>query len=153
MTMHLSSPAFTNGQAIPAEHTCDGRNDSPPLRWTGVPDGTVSFALTCDDPDAPGGWVHWILYNLPATTRELSARVPAVAQLPDGAAQGISDFKRPGYGGPCPPPGKHHRYFFKLHALDSKLTLKPGATKPALLEAMKPHLLAAATVMGTYGRR
>lgn len=153
MTMHLSSPAFTNGQAIPAEHTCDGRNDSPPLRWTGVPDGTKSFALICDDPDAPGGWVHWVLYNLPATARELPARVPALEKLPDGAGQGVSDFKRLGYGGPCPPPGKQHRYFFKLHALDRDLKLKPMATKPALLEAMKGHVLADATVMGTYERR
>lgn len=152
MTMHLSSPAFVNGQAVPVNYTCDGRNDSPPLQWSGAPSGTKSFALICDDPDAPGGWVHWVLYNLPATTHELPERFPATETLPDGAKQGLSDFKRIGYGGPCPPPGKLHRYFFKLHALDTELKLRPPATKAELLQAMKGHVLADASVMGVYER-
>lgn len=151
--MHLSSSAFVNGQSIPVNYTCDGRNDSPPLQWSGAPSGTTSFALICDDPDAPGGWVHWVLYNLPAATRELPERVPTTETLPDGAKQGLSDFKRSGYGGPCPPPGKLHRYFFKLHALDTELKLRPSATKAALLTAMKGHVLADASVMGVYERR
>jgi Raf kinase inhibitor-like YbhB/YbcL family protein len=151
--MHLSSTAFVNSQSIPVNYTCDGRNDSPPLQWSGAPSGTRSFALICDDPDAPGGWVHWVLYNLPAATRELPERVPTTETLPDGAKQGLSDFKRTGYGGPCPPPGKLHRYFFKLHALDTELKLRPPATKAALLTAMKGHVLADASVMGVYERR
>lgn len=153
MTMHLSSPAFTNSQAIPAIHTCDGRNDSPPLQWSGAPSGTKSFALICDDPDAPAGWVHWVLYNLPANTDRLPERLPTTETLPDGAKQGLSDFKRIGYGGPCPPPGKQHRYFFKLYALDTEVKLHAMATKSALWQAMKDHVLADATLVGTYQRR
>lgn len=150
--MHLSSPAFVNGQFIPREHTCDGRNDSPPLQWSAAPRATKSFALICDDPDAPDGWVHWVLYNVPAKAHELPAALPKEETLPDGAKQGTSDFKRIGYGGPCPPPGKQHHYHFKLHALDTELKLKQPATKAALLEAMKGHVLADATVTGVYAR-
>ena len=152
--MKLASPAFNDGQPIPIEYTCDGADISPPLQWSDTPAGTKSLALICDDPDAPmGTWVHWVLYGLPSKTSELPEKLPAVDTLPDGARQGITDFKRTGYGGPCPPPGKRHRYYFKLYALDTELVLKPRATKAALLKAMESHVLAEASLMGTCQRR
>lgn len=151
--MNLTSPAFADGRRIPVNHTCDGADISPPLQWSAVPPGTKSFALICDDPDAPRStWVHWVLYNLPSTLRELPEHVPGAETLPSGARQGVSDFKRIGYGGPCPPPGKPHRYFFKLYALDSDLNLRPGATKAALLKAMEGRVVAEAALMGWYER-
>jgi Raf kinase inhibitor-like YbhB/YbcL family protein len=153
MAMQLTSTAFQEGQAIPKQYTGDGKNVSPPLRWTDPPAGTQAFALITDDPDAPRKvWVHWVLFNLPATTRELSEEVPPEETLPGGAAQGKNDFGRISYGGPAPPPGKPHRYFFKLYALDAPLSLRPGATKEELLAAMKGHTLAEAQLMGTYSR-
>jgi Raf kinase inhibitor-like YbhB/YbcL family protein len=152
--MKLTSPAFTDGQPIPAKNTCEGNDISPPLKWSDTPGGTKSFALICDDPDAPmGTWVHWVLYNVPATTSELPEKLPTGDTLPSGARQGITDFKRTGDGGPCPPPGKPHRYFFKLYAVDTELTLKPRATKAELLEAIHDHVLGDASLMGTYQRR
>ena len=152
--MKLTSPAFNEGQSIPAKFTCEGADVSPPLQWSGAPTGTKSFALICDDPDAPmGTWVHWVLYGLPATTSELPEKFPANDTLPDGSRQGITDFKRTGYGGPCPPPGKPHRYFFKLYALDAEVALKPRATKRELLKTMEGRILAEASLMGTYQRR
>ncbi|UCG53812.1 MAG: YbhB/YbcL family Raf kinase inhibitor-like protein [Candidatus Latescibacterota bacterium] len=153
MTIQLTSPAFGEGQPIPKRHSCDGEDLSPVLKWTNAPENTMSFALICDDPDAPmGTWVHWVLFNLPPETAELVEGVPAQPEGPDGAKQGISDFKRPGYGGPCPPPGKPHRYYFKLYALDTMLELKDKATKRDLEKAMEDHILAKGQLMGTYKR-
>lgn len=149
MALQITSTAFAEGDPIPAKHTCDGADVSPPLSWEDVPDATVSFALICDDPDAPvGTWVHWVIYGIPAGSRE----IPSSALTPGGAKQGINDFKRIGYGGPCPPPGPAHRYFFKLYALDRGLELDEGATKGDLLAAMEGHILAEAQLMGTYQR-
>jgi Raf kinase inhibitor-like YbhB/YbcL family protein len=135
-------------------HTCDGADVSPPLEWSAAPPATRTFALICDDPDAPGKtWVHWVLFNLPANTNRLIENVAKADLLEGGARQGTTDFGRVGYGGPCPPPGKPHRYFFRLYALDRPLDLPPGAGKAELERAMKGHVLAEAQVMGTYGRR
>ena len=124
------------------------------MKWSGAPEGAKSFALICDDPDAPRGtWVHWVLYGLPADVTELAEAVPTTETLPDGAMQGTTDFGRVGYGGLCPPPGGPHRYFFKLYALDNDLDLKPGATKKELLAAMAGHILAQAQLMGTFERK
>lgn len=151
--LELSSPAFADGTAVPRPHTCDGEDLSPPLTWTGVPVGTRSFALICDDPDAPRGtWVHWLLWNLPADTIELGPGVPRKPELPSGARQGINDGGDIGYSGPCPPPGKPHRYFFRLHALDTTLNLPPGSNRPDLEAAMEGHVLGSATVLGVYQR-
>jgi hypothetical protein len=151
--MELTSSAFHEGATIPRRHTADGPDVSPPLRWSDAPDGTQSYALICDDPDAPRGtWVHWVLYNLSADQLELAEGVPASETLPGGAKQGKNDFGRIGYGGPAPPRGKPHRYFFKLYALDTALDLPARATKPQLEQAMKGHILALAKLMGTYGR-
>ncbi len=153
-TMQLTSTAFTEGAPIPAKYTYDGSNVSPPLKWSGVPAEAKSLALIVDDPDAPvGTWVHWVLYDLPAGVNELGEDVPKTQSLSSGAKQGLNDFKRLGYGGPSPPPGKPHRYFFKLHALDTSLELKPGATKKDVERAMEKHVLARTQLMGTYQRR
>jgi len=153
VTIQLTSSAFADGAAIPAKYTCDGDDISPPLKWRGVPEGTKSLALVCDDPDAPiGTFVHWVLYSIPPSVTELSEGVPAMGVIPNGAAQGTNDFKRLGYGGPCPPPGGAHRYFFKLYALDAELDLKPGAMKKDLVKAMEGHVLAEGQLMGTYQR-
>jgi Raf kinase inhibitor-like YbhB/YbcL family protein len=151
--MQLTSPAFREGDTIPKPYTCDGEDISPALQWSGAPDGTKSFALICDDPDAPRGtWVHWVLFHLPADSHELAEHVPVQSVLPSGAKQGTNDFRKIGYGGPCPPKGKPHRYFFKLYALDTLLDLPDGATKQQVLTAMKGHLLAEGQLMGEYGR-
>ena len=153
MSIKLVSSAFAEGQPIPRQHTCDGEDFSPPLHWSELPAGTRSLALICDDPDAPvGTWVHWVLYGLPATVTELPAKIPATETLPNGARQGLNDFHRVGYGGPCPPPSRPHRYFFKLYALDTELTLKPRSTKKDVLRAMEGHILAEGQLMGTYKR-
>jgi len=150
----VKSSAFGPGAAIPEKFTGDGANVSPPLTWSGVPPGTKSLALICDDPDAPAGtWVHWVLYGLPATTSELPQKVPAAETLPSNAKQGMNDFKKTGYGGPEPPPGKPHRYYFKLYALDIEPPLKAGETKQDLLHAMKGHVLGEGQLMGTYQRK
>jgi Raf kinase inhibitor-like YbhB/YbcL family protein len=154
MAFTLTSTAFGDGAAIPAKYTCDGVDVSPPLAWSGPPPGTRSFALIADDPDAPAGtWVHWVLYNLPADVSELPENVAKVESLDlGGARQGRNDFRHPGYGGPCPPPGPAHRYFFKLYALDTRLELKAGAQKKDVEAAMEGHVLGSAQLMGTYGR-
>lgn len=150
--MKIESPVFRDGGSIPAEYTCDGRDISPPLSWSGVPGGIRSLALICDDPDAPmGTWVHWVLYNLPSETLSLPEGVPPDAVLDSGALQGKNDFGRIGYGGPCPPSGKH-RYFFKLYALDSLLSLKQGAEKKELLKAMEGHIRGECRIVGHYAR-
>ncbi len=153
MAMELTSTAFREGESIPRQYTGDGRNVSPPLRWRDLPAGVRSLALVCEDPDAPRGtFTHWVAYNLPAESGGLSEGVPAEPTLPDGMLQGTNDFGRVGYGGPAPPPGKPHRYFFKLFALDGPLDLQPGATRPQLLAAVKGHVLGEAQLMGTYSR-
>jgi Raf kinase inhibitor-like YbhB/YbcL family protein len=153
-TMQLTSTAFKEGEAIPKQYTADGKNVSPPLKWTGAPQGTKSFALICDDPDAPNAnkmWVHWVLYNLPADQQELPEKVPTTETLERGGGQGKNDFKKIGYGGPSPPSGTH-RYFFKVYALDDVLKLSSGATKADLEKAMKGHVLAHGQLMGKYSR-
>lgn len=153
MAFELSSPAFKDGEFIPRRHTCEGEDLSPPLHWSVPPAATKSFVMIADDPDAPvGTWVHWVLYNLPLDLRGLTEGIPAKEHVLDGALQGLNDFKRVGYGGPCPPPGKAHRYFFKLYALDVALTVKSRATKAQVLEACKGHTLAEAQLMGRYSR-
>jgi len=153
MPFALTSTAFAPGEPIPQKYTCDGEDISPPLQWSDPPQGTQSFALICDDPDAPvGTWVHWVLYNLPAETRALPEAIPPDAELPDGSRHGRNSWRRLDYGGPCPPSGTH-RYFFKLYALDTMLDLKAGAGKKQLLRAMEGHILAQTEVMGVYSRR
>lgn len=149
----LTSSAFAEGEAIPAKYTCDGEDASPPLAWANVPADARNIAIVCEDPDAPGGlWVHWVLYGLPGSVRELPAGLPATETLPIGAKQGTNDFDRYGYGGPCPPPGKAHRYFFRIFAVDVVVTLHPGATRDELLSAMEGHILAQGQLMGLYKR-
>lgn len=151
--MELRSKAFKEGQSIPRKHTCDGPDLSPPLEWSDVPQGTNAFALLMEDPDAAtGSWVHWLLYDLPAEARSLPEGVSPTETLPRGGAQGKNDFGRIGYGGPCPPPGRPHRYFFRLYALSSRVNLPPGASKEQLLRAMEGNVKAEAQLMGTYGR-
>lgn len=151
--MKLTSPAFTEGGMIPAQYTCNGADISPPLAWEEVPEDANSLALIVDDPDAPvGTWVHWVLYNLPADTRELKENITKTKVLPEGAMQGSNDFRKIGYNGPCPPGGTH-RYFFKLYALDKMIDLNPGARKKDLLDVMKGHILAECQLMGKFSRR
>ena len=153
MSIEVTSTAFQQGMIIPKQYTGDGVDQSPPLRWSEPPSGTKSIALICDDPDAPRGtWVHWVLFNLPTQTRELEEGVPTTATLPSGAKQGKNDFGNIGYGGPAPPKGKTHRYFFKLYALGVTVDLVPGATKAQLENAMKGHILAEGELIGTYKR-
>ena len=151
--MEIRSPAFARNSPIPAVHTCDGEDVSPPLTFAGVPQGTRSLALLADDPDAPAGtWVHWVAWNIPAGAASLPGNVLKKDRLPDGTRQGINDFGRAGYGGPCPPSGTH-RYFFRLYALDTTLDLPATTTRSDLDRAMKGHLLAQAETLGTYKRR
>lgn len=152
MSFTLTSPAFANGVAIPAEYTCRGRDLSPALAWSEPPAGTQSFALIMDDPDAPMGiWVHWVIFNIPASSRGLREGVPTDPQLGDGAVQGRTSAGSTGYHGPCPPSGTH-RYFFKLYALDTTLALSSKADKKDVLAAMEGHILASAELMGTFSR-
>ncbi len=156
MSLTIISPAFGQNDAIPALYTCDGKDISPALTWSGVPEGTKSLALIVDDPDAPDPaapkmtWVHWVLYNLPPGTTDLPEEVPP-SGLPRGTLQGLNDWKRTGYGGPCPPIGRH-RYFHKLYALDVALPDLGTPSKAALEKAMKGHVLAEARLVGTYQR-
>ena len=156
MTLTISSPAFAANGEIPGKFTCDGQDRSPPLAWRGPPPRTESLALIVDDPDAPDPaaprmtWVHWVLYDLPPTTQELPEHV-APGQLPAGTRQGLNDWKRTGYGGPCPPIGRH-RYFFKLYALDTVLPDLRNPTKLQLEKAMEGHILERAELVGTYQR-
>ena len=157
MALKLASPAFTEGHPIPRAHTCDGEDVSPPLGWEGIPPGTQSLVLIVDDPDAPDPaapkmtWVHWVLYNLPPTATGLPPGV-APADLPPGTKEGLNDWKRTGYGGPCPPIGRH-RYFHKLYALDIAPPDLGVATKLQVEAAMKGHVIAQAELVGTYQKR
>jgi hypothetical protein len=153
MSFALVSSAFSEGSAIARQYTCDGADLSPALSWGEAPTGTQSFALIADDPDAPSGtWTHWVLWNIPAQVMVLPEGVHKTEVLENGARQGRNDFKRIGYGGPCPPPGRPHRYFFKLYALDARLDLKAGASRGELEAAMKRHIVSQASLMGTYKR-
>jgi len=150
--MKIKSSAFDEGAFIPGKYTCDGKDISPPLEWSLVPDGTKTFALICDDPDAPmGTWVHWVLFNLPGNIKELPGNVPPLGVLENGAKQGKNDFGKTGYGGPCPPRGTH-RYYFKIYSLDKELDVNAGITKKELLKAMEGHILAEGQLMGKYKR-
>ena len=151
--MELKSSALQNGTDVPRKYTCDAGDVSPLLRWEKAPAGTKAFVLIVDDPDAPAGtWVHWVIYDLPAQTKELTEGTAKTETLPNGTKQGVNDFHRIGYSGPCPPPGLPHRYFFKLYALDAPTDLNPRATKQQLLEAMKGHVLAQTELFGRYKR-
>lgn len=151
--MEITSPAFEEGAMIPEKYTCDGINISPPLKWSDVPDGTKSFAIICDDPDAPvGTWVHWVIYNIPPDIYELSEHVAPIKILPNGAQQGRNDFRKIGYVGPCPP-GDTHRYYFKIYALSEELNIESGITKSELLKEMKGHILSEGQLMGRYKRK
>lgn len=147
MMINLTSPAFSEGGSIPRKYTCDGENISPELLWSSLPPESKSIAIIVDDPDAPAGtWVHWVLYDIP----------PQMTSLSEGyrgaGINGVNDFRRLGYGGPCPPKGSNHRYFIKIYALDILLQLKQGATKNEVEKAMKGHVLAQGQLMGRYGR-
>jgi len=164
----LSSPSFRNNQPIPAKHSCEGEDAAPALKWEGAPSETKSFALICDDPDAPGGsWVHWVIYGMDATTTELPEKLGKVDQVFSvdyemetqsaaksmSARQGMTDFGKTGYGGPCPPRGHGvHHYHFRLYALDTELNLAPRVTRKQLESAMKGHILAQTELIGTYQR-
>ena len=152
--MKVTSTAFKEGEAIPVKYTGQGDDVSPPLAWTDAPAGTKGFALISDDPDAPGRtWTHWLIWNIPAAATGLPEGVARKDQLPDGARQGRNDFPNIGYGGPMPPPGKPHRYYFTVYALDRALDLPPGAGKSQLQDAVKGHVLAEGQTMGTYKRK
>jgi hypothetical protein len=154
MAFELKSSAFDAGASIPRRHTCDGDDVSPPLAWSEPPAGTKALALVCDDPDAPAGtWVHWVLWGVPPGTRALPEGVKPAPTLPDGSRQGRNDFRKTGWGGPCPPPGKPHRYVFHLYAVDRAIDVAPGATKAELLATLEGHTLATAELTGRYGRR
>jgi Raf kinase inhibitor-like YbhB/YbcL family protein len=153
MSFVLRTPVFSDGGKIPQKYTCDGADVSPALNWSDAPARTESFAVIADDPDAPRGtWTHWIIWNISPNATALPEGVPGVGESADGARQGKNDFKRIGYGGPCPPPGKPHRYFFRLYALDAKLDLTAGASRNELEHAMKTHVLSQTELMGKYGR-
>ncbi len=150
--MKLHSSAFDYDDSIPSQYTCDGRDVSPPLSWSDVPEGTTSFSLIVDDPDAPGRtWVHWVYVDLPSTVSSLPEALPSDEKPRLGGTQGRNDFRRIGYGGPCPPGGTH-RYVFTLYALDRELGLRPGALKSDVVEAMRGHVVAEATLVGLYSR-
>ncbi len=153
MAFTLASPAFTSGAAIPKPYTCQGTDISPALTWSGHPTQTASFAIVMDDPDAPvGTWVHWIIWNIPESAHQLAESVAKRDRLDSGAIQGRNDFRKIGYNGPCPPPGNTHRYFFRLYALDVKLSLSPGAARNELDAAMQGHVLTHTEYMGTFRR-
>ncbi len=154
LAWELGSPAFPRGGAIPAKFTCDGADLSPQLQWTGPPAGTKGFALIVDDPDAPGGiWVHWVLYGMSGAVLGLPEGIPAREVIAGLGTQGVNDFRRLGYGGPCPPPGPAHRYLFHLYALDRELVLAPGKSKAEVLKAIEGHVLGQTELSGRYQRR
>lgn len=154
MPLSITSPEFKHNDGLPSEYTCEGSDLSPQLAWSGLPEGTRSLALIVDDPDAPDPkapkrtWVHWVLYNIPVATSGLQKGI-APSHLPDGTLEGTNDWRRTGYGGPCPPIGRH-RYFFKLYALDTVLPDLGAPTRDALLRAMEGHVLEMAELVGTY---
>jgi Raf kinase inhibitor-like YbhB/YbcL family protein len=153
MEIIVESSAFKEGEMIPSKFTCDGENVSPELKWSGAPSGTKSFLLITDDPDAPiGDWVHWLLYNIPPDVTEIKENIAPEKKFQNGMLHGTNDFRKFGYGGPCPPSGVH-RYFFKIYALDTMLKTEPGATKKELLKAIEKHILAEGRLIGRYKRK
>jgi Raf kinase inhibitor-like YbhB/YbcL family protein len=155
MALSIKSSVFKNNGYIPAEYSCDSTDISPPLSWSKVPEGTKSFVLICDDPDAPMvTWVHWVILNIPGQQRELEEDISKEMILSEGMMQGINDFGRPGYGGPCPPSGKAHRYFFKLYALDEMISFsnEEKINKDTVIDKMQGHILAEAKIIGKYER-
>ncbi len=153
LSLQLISTDFASGASIPKPLTCDGGDLSPALQWHAPPPATQSFALIADDPDAlVGTWVHWVIFDLPSNLRALPQNLRKEEQFADGSRQGSNDFEKIGYGGPCPPAGKPHRYFFKIYALDTKLNLKPGASKKDVERAMQGHILARGELLGRYSR-
>jgi hypothetical protein len=152
--MELASSAFKNGQPIPNQYTCEGKNISPPLTWNGAPANTESLVLIVDDPDAPRGvWTHWVMFDLPADASGLPEAAAQSGSLPGNAKEGLNDFKHSSYDGPCPPAGQEHRYFFKIYALDTALGLPSGASRKDVEAAMAKHILAEGQLMGTYQRK
>ena len=153
MGFAIESPAWREGETIPVIFTCDGADVSPPLEWKSAPAGTQSFSLVAEDLDAPGGlFTHWMIYNLPANTTSLAENQPRQKELGNGARQGRNSFGKIGFGGPCPPPGPAHRYFFRLYALDAKLDLASGASRQEFDRAMAGHILAQTDYPGRYAR-
>jgi len=153
MALDVSSPSFSHMKPIPAEFTCDGADISPAIRWSGAPRSAKSIVVMCDDPDAPAGtWVHWIVYDIPVSVDSLAENIPTTGTISCGAKQGLNDFRRIGYGGPCPPGGTH-RYFFKVYALDTMLNLPAGKTKKDVEKAMTGHVLAHGELVGVYSRK
>jgi hypothetical protein len=159
-SLTVTSPTIRANETIPVDHTADGRNISPAIQWSGAPAATRQFALVCDDPDAPlpGGFVHWVVYKIPAAATGLPAELPMDATLtapPElaGTIQGVSGFRRPGYRGPAPPPGKPHHYIFTVYALDAALPLEPGLNRNQLLDAIKGHVVAQGSLTGIYERK
>lgn len=150
-SMQLKSANFPDGAAIPSRYTCDGDGVSPSLEWSGPPAGTKSFALIVHDPDAPVDFTHWLAYDIPAEARQL-AEGASPGAMPHGSAEGVNGFRRMGYGGPCPPAGKPHRYIFLLYALDAELGLAPGARREQVESAMRSHIVASGKLVGTYER-
>jgi Raf kinase inhibitor-like YbhB/YbcL family protein len=149
----LTSSAFASGATIPNQYTCKGEDPSPALQWSGAPPKTAAFAIIMDDPDAPAGtWVHWLIWNIPATAQSLPDGVGKTGQLPDGARQGRNSFGKLGYSGPCPPPGQTHRYFFRIYALDGTANMMAGSPRAQLDAAMQGHILAQSEYMGTFHR-
>jgi Raf kinase inhibitor-like YbhB/YbcL family protein len=152
-TFILSSDAFRNGGEIPPVYTCRGQGISPLLTWDGSPAGIRAFALLLEDPDAPGGtFTHWVIYNIPAEKRELPSSLPRIPSFPDGTRQGMNDFRKIGYGAPCPPPGKSHRYIFRLYAVDTLLVATPGMDRGMLLRGIRDHVRASTDLMGCFKR-
>lgn len=153
MALTIESSAFANGGEIPKQYSCEGRNISPAFSWSGVPEQARSLALIVEDPDAPmGTWTHWTMWGISTSVHELPEGMPRTATTEFGARQGRNDFNEIGYGGPCPPPGRSHRYFFRLYALDTVPDLKEGAGRRDLEVAIKRHVLAETAWMGTYKR-
>lgn len=153
MVISIASEIISEGNRIPLKYTCDDVDISPPLRWDLIPENTASFALLCEDPDAPGGtFIHWILFNIPADTKDLPAGIKEERMLDNGAVHGQNDFGKIGYGGPCPPSGTEHRFIFKILALDAMLNLKPGISIEQFLNAIQGHVLDKGELIGMYGR-
>jgi Raf kinase inhibitor-like YbhB/YbcL family protein len=153
-TLTLKSPSFQKGQTIPVQYTCDGKNISPKVSWSHVPDGTKTIALIIDDPDAGSTpWVHWVIFNIPANQKGLKKNIPAKKQLKSGAIQGTNSFKKIGFDGPCPPRGPAHQYVMKLYALNTKFDLKGNSTKAQVVQAMKKHVIAKAVLKAKYKRK
>jgi Raf kinase inhibitor-like YbhB/YbcL family protein len=149
----LSSPSFKNRAVIPSKHTALGEDDSPPLSWRDAPKGTVSYALIAEDPDAPVQvWAHWVIYDIPGDFMSLPEGIMRKESFPDGIKQGTNDFDQTGYSGPNPPPGKYHRYYFTLYALDKDIDLEPGLPRIALMHAIKANIIGTAELMGRFKR-